>query len=316
LVSAFAILLLVAAFAAVFLSVHTAHVSVTELEMHRLRAEAAGMAATQLTLWRLTTDADQQDPIARVVYEHDTSFTTTPLFQTDGSLAGATFHVDLWPGEDTVRLKTVASCHGAYFQRWAQMPIRLAPATELLACGDFETRSLVVGGTTWRGRNSLGRWMAGNGIAKRDDPRHRTANKPWNRTLVGSNHFVEELRSTSIMAQYVNAQGADGTLSLDFDYIHSNGGLTVRVRGVNTLPANGTLTVGSQAYQRWADAGVVLYDSGNLTQSAGWSHLQVNVNAGTGYAYYVVQVEAVGAASGTPPTPERAIDNVSLKGSL
>ena len=131
LVSAVAILVIVAAFSALYLSVHATHVSTAEAEINRLRAQAAALAATQLTLWSLSHDTAQQAAVARVVYEHDTSFATTPLFQVNGDLAGATFHVDLWPGEDAVRLKTTASTGGAYFTRWAQMPLTLASGFDL-----------------------------------------------------------------------------------------------------------------------------------------------------------------------------------------
>lgn len=316
LISAVAILLVVAVFAAVFLSVHSTQVSTAELAVCRLRAEAAALAATQLTLWKLNQDSGQQADIARVVYEHDTSYQATPLFKIDGDLAGATFHVDLWPGENRVRLKTVAQCGGVYFQRWAQAPIRLETAANLVKGGDFEDPATIVRLPIWRGAYSLGQWLAGYGLTLVDDPRHWPALFPWNITRDGDNHFAEELRSSSVMAQYVPAQGAKGTLSLEFDYLHRNGNYSVQVRGTNTLPPLALLYPGLPGYDRWTDAGVLLYDSRNLPHSTDWSHFTADVNAGQGYTYYVVQVVAGGGGGGgTPATPERAIDNVSLRGS-
>ncbi len=312
LISAVAVLVVVAAFAALFLSVHSTQVTTTELAVCRLRAEAAALAATHLTLWKLNQDADQQQALARVVYERDTAFDADPLFQTDGDLAGATFHVDLWPGADTVRLKTVAQCGGVYFQRWAQMPIRLETATNLLACGDFEDPTRIVSSPYWGGVSSLGLWLAGYGITRVDDPHDEGAANPWNITRDGTNHFAEELRSSSTLAQYVSSQGAAGTLSLAFDYIRRNGNYSVKVRGADTLPAAGTLYPGQSSYQRWTDAGVLLYDSGNLLHATRWTHFQADVPAGNGYAYYVVEVVAVGGGS-TPDTPERAVDNMVLR---
>lgn len=128
LVSMVVILVVVAGFAAFFLSVHGAQVSIEEAGIHRLRAEAAAMAATHLTLWTLDNDSKLKDAMARVVREGDTSFEADPLFTVQGDLAGATFSVDVWPGADTVRLKSRGVSGGVYYDRWAQMPIGfLAP---------------------------------------------------------------------------------------------------------------------------------------------------------------------------------------------
>ncbi|MCK4342225.1 MAG: hypothetical protein KAY37_10945 [Phycisphaerae bacterium] len=140
LISAVAILLVVAAFAALLISVHTVRLSTAEAEVHRLRAEAAALAATQLTLWEVSNDADLKAALARVVYEGDTSFEADPLFQIQGDLAGAAFHADVWPGDDTVRLKSRGTSGGAYYDRWAHMPM-------VLGGGQFETGFTVVGGT-------------------------------------------------------------------------------------------------------------------------------------------------------------------------
>lgn len=126
-VSAVTILLIVAVVAAVLLSVKSTTVSAQKVAIRRLRAEAAAMAGTHLTLWRLGNDVDLEMDLARVVCEGDTSFDETPLFQFSGDLAGATFVVDVWPGADTVRLKSSAASGGAYFERWAQ--IRLSNLT-------------------------------------------------------------------------------------------------------------------------------------------------------------------------------------------
>jgi len=123
LVSAVAILLVVVAFAGVFLSVHIAQVSSTESGIHRLRAQAAAMAATHLTLWQLSSDSDLQDAMARVVAEGDTSFSADPLFHLTGDLAGATFYVDVWPGVEAVRVRSRGVSGGAYYDRWGQMPL-------------------------------------------------------------------------------------------------------------------------------------------------------------------------------------------------
>jgi hypothetical protein len=314
LVSAIAVLLVVAGFAAVILSVHGAHVSTAESAVCRLRAEAAAMGATQLTLWSLRQDADQQADIARVVSAHDTSFQATPLFQVDGDLAGATFHVDLWPGEDTVRLKTVAQCGGVYFQRWAQMSIRLDSGSNLVTGGDFEDSGVINGLPVWRGAASVGQWLAGYGLMRIDDREHWWTPPSWNVTRDDGDHFAENLRLSSALAQYVSGQGVKGTLSLEFDYVRDSGNLSVQVRGVNTLPAVGILLPGLPAYRNWSEAGTLLYDSGNLAHADEWNHVEANVDAGGGYKYYVVEIVAVGG-NGNLHEAERAIDNVTLRGS-
>ena len=124
LVSVVEILIVVAAFAGVFLSVHSAQVSTEEAGIHRLRA-AAALAATHLTLWELGNDSDLRTAMARVVYEGDTSFEADPLIEVQGDLAGATFSVDVWPGDDTLRLKSTGVSGGVYYDRWAQMPLTL-----------------------------------------------------------------------------------------------------------------------------------------------------------------------------------------------
>jgi hypothetical protein len=125
LISAIALLVAVGVLAACLLSVHATQVSTEEGGIQHLRASAAAMAATHLTLWTLSNEAAYQDAMARVVFEGDTSFETTPLFQITGDLAGATFNVDVWPGADTVRLKARGIAGGYYLDRWTQMPITL-----------------------------------------------------------------------------------------------------------------------------------------------------------------------------------------------
>lgn len=134
LISMIVILVVVAAFAAVFLSVHTAQLATEEHAIHRLRAQAATLAATHLTLWQLRNDPDLQNSLARVVYEGDTSFAADALFEVNGDLAGATFRVDVWPGADTVRLKSTGISGGVYYERWAQLAIE--PAAAGLAVSD------------------------------------------------------------------------------------------------------------------------------------------------------------------------------------
>jgi hypothetical protein len=126
LVSAVAILLIVAAFAGLFLSTHSTHVATAEAQINRLRAQAAALGATQLVLWNLSHDSSQQANVARVVYEHDTSYSAKPLFQTDGTFSGTAFHVDLWPGEDAVRACATGNAGGAYSTVWAQLPLTVA----------------------------------------------------------------------------------------------------------------------------------------------------------------------------------------------
>lgn len=125
LISAIAILLIMAAFAAMFLDVHSTHVSSTELAVHRLRAEAAALAATQLTLWSVQRDPNLQSALARVIQQGDTSFDTTPLIRVDGNLTGVAFRVELWPGPDTARVRAVGTSGSVEFERWTQMPIVL-----------------------------------------------------------------------------------------------------------------------------------------------------------------------------------------------
>jgi len=315
LVSAVAILLVVAAFAAVFLSVHTAQLSAEQTAIHRLRAEAATMAGTHLALWKVSNEPDLQDAVARVVYEHDTSFEADPLFRFQGDLAGATFTVDLWPGADAVRLKATGVAGGAYFERWAHMPARPTLADNLLIGGDFEDAGVISRWPIWLGQASLGTWCAGYGLSRVDNPRPwGFGTLPWNITRAGGNHFAEELRWSNTIAQYIEGQGAGGTLVLDFDYLSTQGDLRVVVRGVDTLPRLGLLFPGTSGYKQWTSAGTVLYDSGNLAAAEPWSHFTTTLDAGAGYKYYAVQVSGRGG-SGTPSSPQRAIDNISLSAS-
>ena len=313
LVSVAAILVVVAAFAAVFLSVHSAQLSTRENAIHRLRAQAAAMGAAHLTLWKLSRDADWQAAMARPVHEGDTSFAADPLFTTKGDLAGATFIVEVWPGDDTVRLKCRAFSGGVFFDRWAQMPIQIAATSDLLIGGDFENPAVIGTTPAWLGQASLGTWLAGYGFSNVDDPESgREVPQPWNISSDAGNHFAEELRWSNTMAQYVEGRGVTGRLTLEFDYLRSSGQLRVAVRGVEKLPDSGALFPGTASYRDWENAGDLLYDSGNLPSTKSWETLTATVDAGNGYRYYVVQVIGRGG-SGAPTRTERAIDNVSLK---
>jgi hypothetical protein len=120
-----AILVVVAGFAGFFMSVHSAQISTEAAGIHRLRAQAAAMSAAQVTLWKISNDVKLQEALARVVHEGDTSFGTTPLFTVQGDLAGATFSVEVWPGDDTLRLKSTGVSGGTYHTQWAQIPMQL-----------------------------------------------------------------------------------------------------------------------------------------------------------------------------------------------
>ncbi len=315
LVSAVAILLVVAAFAGLFLSTHAAQLSTEEAGIHRLRAQAATMAATQLTLWELSNDSDLQEDMARVVYEGDTSFAADPLFLFQGDLAGATFSVAVWPGAETVRLRSRGTSGGAYFERWAHTPMQLVMSRNLLVGGDFEDPSVINRWPLWLGTHTLRTWCAGYGFSLEDDPRGwGWGAMPWNITRDSGNHFAESLRRSNTMGQYVDANGAKGTLVLDFDYIRTSGSLEVTVRGVNALPRSGLLVPGLPTYRDWTDAGTVLYDSNNLSKASSWTHFRASLDAGEGYTYYAVHVAAQGG-SGTPHSPQRAIDNLALTAS-
>ena len=315
LVSAVAILLVVAAFAGVFLSTHAAQLSTEEAGIHRLRAQAATMAATQLTLWELSNDSDLQEAMARVVYEDDTSFAADPLFLFQGDLAGATFSVDVWPGAETVRLRSRGVSGDMYFERWAHTPMQLVMSRNLLVGGHFEDPSVINRWPLWLGTYSLGTWCAGYGFSLLDDPRGwGWGAMPWNITRDSGNHFAESLRHSNTMGQYVEANGAKGTLVLDFDYIRTSRNLEVTVRGVNALPRSGLLIPGLRTYRDWTDAGTVLYDSNNLPKAGSWTHFRASLDAGEGYTYYAVHVSAQGG-SGSSHSPRRAIDNLALTAS-
>ena len=135
-VSAIALLLIIGTVAAVLLSVKSAAVSTQKAEVQRLRAAAAAMGATQLAVWQIGNDNVLALDLARVVCEGDTSFNATSLFQFDGDLAGANFTVEVWPGADTVRLKSLASAGGNYFERWAQIPLTSLVPGFTLSSGD------------------------------------------------------------------------------------------------------------------------------------------------------------------------------------
>lgn len=139
LVSAVAILVVVAAFTALFLSIHATQLTDYESGFRRLRAEAAAVAGTHLALWRISNDTDLQESLARPVFEKDTSFDADPVLTFNGDLAGATFQALAWPGDDTVRLKTTGVSGGVYSARWAQMPLTLG-------VGQFEAGLVKVGG--------------------------------------------------------------------------------------------------------------------------------------------------------------------------
>jgi len=122
------ILVIVTAFAALFLSVRTAQLSTEETAIRRLRAEAAALAGIHLTLRQVARNADWQAALARVVHEGDTSFAAEPLFTISGDISGATFTVAAWPGPDTLRLRAEGVCGGVHVERWAQSPLK--PAAE------------------------------------------------------------------------------------------------------------------------------------------------------------------------------------------
>ncbi len=123
LISAIVLLVIISAVAALLLSVHTAQLSSETAGVQRLRAEAAALAASQLTLWKIGSDSGLKSDLSRVVYENDTSFSATPLFQVTGDLVGASFVVDVWPGPDTLRLKSRGVSGGYYYDRWSHMPM-------------------------------------------------------------------------------------------------------------------------------------------------------------------------------------------------
>ncbi len=128
LISAIAILLIVAAFSALCLSVFAAQISIEQAGVQRLRAEAAAMAGTHLALWQIGNDSDLANCLARSVAEDDTSFDTTPLITVDGELLGAAFTVDVWPGEDMARVRSQASAGAVSYVRWTQIPLVLGGA--------------------------------------------------------------------------------------------------------------------------------------------------------------------------------------------
>ena len=313
LVSAIAILVVVTAFAALLLSVHGVHVSTAEGGIHRLRAEAAALAATQLALWDLSNDADLQAALARVVYEDDASFEVDPLVHVQGDLAGATFAVDVWPGEESVRLQSHGISGGYHVQRWTQMPLRLAAGEDLIVGGGFEDTDAISASSYWNGEATLGKWLAGYGISQLDDPGRGRGARSWNISAAGGNHYAEELRKADVLGQTVAAEGARGTLELAFDYVRQSGRMRVTVRGVDELPRSGWMFRGTSAYREWTRGGTLLYDSGPLPAAASWGHFTASVDAGDGYRYYTVQIEASGGSGGRR-APARAIDNVTLLG--
>lgn len=126
LVSMIVILVAVATFAGVFLNMHDARISIEEAAVGRLRAQAAALAATHITLWQLKHNTVLQADLERVVYERDTSYDAPPLYEIRGELTGTIFHVSVWPGDDAVRLKARGISGGSYYDRWTQIPLRLA----------------------------------------------------------------------------------------------------------------------------------------------------------------------------------------------
>jgi len=153
--------------------------------------------------------------------------------------------------------------------------------------------------------------MAGYGISFSARPSRDQNTQPWNISTATGNHYAESTRSTSMIAQYVSGTYVGSTLTLDLDYIRKSGQLSVSVRGVNTLPPAGTLTPGTQAYNNWAQAGTLLFDSGNFTRATSWRGFTATVSTGPGYAFYVVQVAAVGGST-VSSSVKRAVDNVKL----
>jgi len=312
LISAVAILVIAAAFAALLLHTHGAQLASEETGIHRLRAQAAAQAATHLTLWKLSNDADWQQAMARVVYERDTSFSADPLFEINGDLAGATFEVNVWPGPDTVRLKATGISGGAYAERWAQAPMLLAAADNLLVGGDFENPDAISSTSYWRGAASLNSWIAGYGIREGGSSwRDYLRAYFWTVDSDAGNHFAHGPRWENTMGQYVDGQGAKGRMTLEFDYLLRAGSLTVTVRGVDRLPRGGLLYPNNRTYRDWAHAGKVLYESGRLPRAKDWKHRSVTVDARDGYEYYAVMITSQGG-SYRPTSAERAVDNLSL----
>lgn len=135
LVSMIVLLVVVATFAGVFLNAHDARVALEEAGVQRLRAEAAAMAATHITLWQLKNNSVLRADLARVVYENDTAYDAPPLYEIAGELTGTEFQVAVWPGPDSVRLRTRGISDGVYYERWTQMPLRLETTDDPLAGG-------------------------------------------------------------------------------------------------------------------------------------------------------------------------------------
>lgn len=313
LVSAVAILLVVSAFAALLLSVHSVQLFTNEAGLQRLRAHAAALSGTHLALWRLHHDTDLQEALARAVQAADTSYAAEPLFHFSGALAGAAFETDVWPGADRVRVRSTGRAGQARVLRWAQMPIVLATGRDLLMDGDFEDPARIDRLGLWLGAASLGRWLAVGGISQIDDPHRQNPGwQAWNISSQAGTHIAEHLAPQAVLGQYVSGEGVSGPLTLEFDYLRSSGNLAVSVRGIDTLPSPGLLFYGLPAAAAWATGGTLLYDSGNLPHALTFTQKSASIDIGAGYRYYAVFIEGRGGWA-RPQRIERAVDNLSLR---
>jgi hypothetical protein len=312
LVSMIVILVAVAAFAGAFLNVHDTRVALEEAGVQRLRAEAAAMAATHITLRQLKTNSVLQADMARVVYEKDTAFDAPPLYEIAGDLTGTVFQIAVWPGLDSVRLRARGISDGVYYERWTQMPMRLRTTDNLLLGGDFEDPAAIGAQGRWDGAASVEKWIAGYGFSLVDDPRlDATGVNAWNVTLQGGNHVAEATYWSNAFCQYVAGTG-DDRLDFSFDYLKSQGTLRVKIYGADELPAAGWVSPGNSTYTALMSSGTLLYDSGSLATAADWTPVAAVVSGAKNYEYIKVVVGAVGGGA-TPATLERGVDNVVLK---
>jgi hypothetical protein len=312
LISAVAILLIAATFAALLLSVHTAQLSTGTQLVQRTRADAAARGGLQLALWRLHHDSDLQNCLAKALDANDTSYAASPLIQVNGTLPGAAFHTDIWPGPTKVRIRATATAGDAAGECWAQVPLSMQ-ADNLLVNGNFEGANGINTTNQWQGAANLGQWCAGNGVTRVDDPRTMPGENSWNITAQSGNHFADHcVKEKNTIGQIVASAGRTGTLTLSFDYLRSSGNMSVTVRGMDTLPAATTLTPGGAGLATWSGSGTQLYDSGSLGNAGSWTHSTASINDTHAYAYYGVFI--IISSNNNVGGIELAVDNFVLDG--
>ncbi|MBN2445849.1 MAG: hypothetical protein JXO22_03945 [Phycisphaerae bacterium] len=132
LITALALLLVMGVITVTVLNMRTVDMQVDTDAVQQLRARAAAAAGLQLAAWTVENRSDLQEDIAMVIdQEGDTwQVGSDALIEVNGTLAGATFAVEIWPRTDELRLRSHGTAAGCHSECWTRMPVTMSEEEE------------------------------------------------------------------------------------------------------------------------------------------------------------------------------------------